>query len=79
MWPIVLQKSDVTGVLAARRFSYGRGETLVLRQPHEAERAAEPELKKTYLDLARAWRDVADDITNNRLLASPSSEEDGEG
>jgi hypothetical protein len=37
----------------------------------EAERAAEPELKKTYLDLARAWRDVADDITNNRLLASP--------
>ena len=42
----------------------------------EAERAAEPELKKTYLDLARAWRDVADDITNNLLLASPSSEGD---
>jgi hypothetical protein len=43
----------------------------------EAERAAEPELKKTYL--ARAWRDVADDITNNRLLASPRRRTKGTG
>jgi hypothetical protein len=30
----------------------------------EAERAAEPALKKTYLDMARAWLNRADDLTN---------------
>jgi hypothetical protein len=38
---------------------------------HEAERAAVPELKKVYLDLARAWRNAADDIAHNRPLPSP--------
>jgi hypothetical protein len=34
----------------------------------EAQRAAEPALKKTYLDMARAWLDTAKNLENGGSL-----------
>jgi hypothetical protein len=63
--PIELLQLEFKNSEHVRNLFVSYSETL-LSQVQQAERANQPELKVIFRDLARAWRNAAHDIVNNR-------------